>query len=1435
MDAETMRSLRSNSARHLKNLMTAVVALLTAAATLFVPWGTPAGADGGDIQSINFAAEDPEEYDHATGGGAFGSDTDGDGKDTVESLQGGDFACGDLVTFFVELIAQGDGTDDAQTIQMTNTFLADATGQTGAGLTDVVNLLIDPSDPAQSNDGGSTVTVIDEGIDANGAAPYANDGQKLSGGGDSTYVTYQVDDLESGETVVVRIDVRIECAAGTSPTGNLQGNLTEAHIVAINDGNLLPTPDAVAGGNQTIPFQKLGELVGGGEPLLGIEKTVMAAGGTCGVDDVELLDVSVGDTVTFCYVVSNDGTADLENASIVDDNGTLDTSDDFAIAVGTVAALSSTTVQTDVVIGSAGTITNTATATGDGPRNTTLTETDTAVVESTIALLPPVASLIKGNEAGDHVVGSVAEPGGSIVIPVSVTNSGGDAELTSLIDVPHGDITQVQGDVVATTCSVPQALAEGESYSCEFTTSFNGGAGDSLTDQLTATLTNAAGSSTADDQATVTVLDVPSSILVSKVADPVSVDEPGGVVTFSFVVENTSLVDSVTVESLVDSIYGDLDGVGDCSVPQVLVPGGSYSCEIAESVSGGAGEVVTNVVTVGAVDDDGQLLSGEAEATVTIVDVLPEVSVVKSADPVSVDEPGGDVEFTVVVTNDSVEDVTIDSLSDSDFDLVVLCADAVGVVLAAGASYECVFTVFVAGNSVDGGHENTVTVSVSDDEGNSGSASDDAGVEVVDVPPSITVTKTPNQDVVFAPGEDVTFTIGVTNDSASSDPVTVNSLIDDVFGDLSAECALPVTLGSGATLECDIVRTISADHTNTVSVSGSDDEGTLVSGEASASVDAVDPSLSIEKLTNGVDDLSILEGEEVTWTYTVTNDGDVALTDVVVVDDQNVVVICDATELPVGGSINCSATGTAIAGEYTNTGTATGSFTDDEGDTATPSDSDQSNYFGVSPSVAITKTFADDSVSAGATGSFDLVVTNDGNVTLTDVLVGDAVDGSLLVSGVSAGTGSDADTDGDEQSVEWVIPSLDAGESVTVTVSFTVDSTAPETLGVVNDATVESVYVDDSGNTVPVDDEASDTIDILVDVNLSLAKSFTPDGVSQGTIQSFTLVVANDGPSDAIDVSVTDVVDAALDVRGVETTSGIGDCSASSGQNVDCTVQIPAGESVTITVAYVAAPFFDEVSPYGTVSGDDFRFVFVNGSVLEGSTDGGPVFFDGVEITSDVTLVKGLTKNEITFDPPGPAPAFTLHLSCSDPFTNGWGEAGGPVEGLDVDWQIAFFSIARYQNGDFRKSCGGVANAFDIDNVGTASAIDSFGTDTANGGDTLTVEPGITIDSLQANGKRLTVRLTNATGVGKTIEDISFVWPSSNGQLRRVRLDAATVWLGKENPTSVLLDGSDPAWSGGTLAPGDAILRFDFQKKSAKSGYTIRVNFTDGTFLDIAS
>ena len=75
-------------------------------------------------------------------------------------------------------------------------------------------------------------------------------------------------------------------------------------------------------------------------------------------------------------------------------------------------------------------------------------------------------------------------------------------------------------------------------------------------------------------------------------------------------------------------------------------------------------------------DGDGNIDTASDDATVTFTDVLPDIAISKTAVPTSVPETGANVEFTVVVTNGSLEAATIDSLVDSDFDLALHCPDA---------------------------------------------------------------------------------------------------------------------------------------------------------------------------------------------------------------------------------------------------------------------------------------------------------------------------------------------------------------------------------------------------------------------------------------------------------------------------------------------------------------------------------------------------------------------------------------------------------------------------------------------------------------------------------------------------------------------------------------------------------------------------------------
>ena len=117
------------------------------------------------------------------------------------------------------------------------------------------------------------------------------------------------------------------------------------------------------------------------------------------------------------------------------------------------------------------------------------------------------------------------------------------------------------------------------------------------------------------------------------------------------------------------------------------------------------------------------------------------------------------------------------------------------------------------------------------------------------------------------------------------------------------------------------------------------------------SVPSENPGIDIEKATNGYDaDISpgpsILEGDQVEWTYVVTNTGDVVLSNITVTDDQGVTADCTQSSLVPGGSMTCSGSGTAVEGQYTNVGTATG--VSPKGTSVM--DADPSHYYGESKS-----------------------------------------------------------------------------------------------------------------------------------------------------------------------------------------------------------------------------------------------------------------------------------------------------------------------------------------------------------------------------------------------------------------------------------------------------------------------------------------------------
>jgi uncharacterized repeat protein (TIGR01451 family) len=213
------------------------------------------------------------------------------------------------------------------------------------------------------------------------------------------------------------------------------------------------------------------------------------------------------------------------------------------------------------------------------------------------------------------------------------------------------------------------------------------------------------------------------------------------------------------------------------------------------------------------------------------------------------------------------------------------------------------------------------------------------------------------------------------------------------------------TLAVGESMTCTASGTAQAgQYTNVGTVTGTPPTGPDVTDSNPDNYFGSAPAIDIVKLTNGTDNdtapgVLVEAGSTVTWTYVVTNTGNVPLTNVTVTDDKVGAVACPKDALAVGESMTCTKTGAAQAGQYTNVGTVTG--TPPLGNNVT--DSNPDNYFGSAPSIDIVKlTNGTDNdvapgptVTVGSTVTWTYIITNTGNVTLTNVTLTDNKIGAI--------------------------------------------------------------------------------------------------------------------------------------------------------------------------------------------------------------------------------------------------------------------------------------------------------------------------------------------------------------------------------------------------------------------------------------------------------
>ena len=247
-------------------------------------------------------------------------------------------------------------------------------------------------------------------------------------------------------------------------------------------------------------------------------------------------------------------------------------------------------------------------------------------------------------------------------------------------------------------------------------------------------------------------------------------------------------------------------------------------------------------------------------------------------------------------------------------------------------------------------------------------------------------------------------------------------------------------------------------------------------------------------------------GTTITYSYRVTNTGNVTLESVGVTDPLPGLsaVSCPSTTLAVGAVETCTATYTTTQadvdrGSVTNTGTASGTVAA-SGHTVTAT-STVTVPAVQQPAIALTKTSTSTSFTApGTVITYDYQVTNTGNVTLGSMTLTDPLAG---LSPVNC------------QGVTSLLP----GASVTCTATYTTTQADVDAGGVTNTATVSGTPP--SG--VPVGDTSSVTVPATHAPAIAVVKSASITDFSvPGVPVTYSYQVTNTGNETLTNVGVTD-------------------------------------------------------------------------------------------------------------------------------------------------------------------------------------------------------------------------------------------------------------------------------------------------------------------------
>jgi uncharacterized repeat protein (TIGR01451 family) len=576
----------------------------------------------------------------------------------------------------------------------------------------------------------------------------------------------------------------------------------------------------------------------------------------------------------------------------------------------------------------------------------------------------------------------------------------------------------------------------------------------SVVNQATATGTPTRGSApSATESATIATPATPAITMTKTVADSNDADSTGTLgetLTYTFTVKNTGNVPLTNVRVTDAMIPAMTDGAV-CAA--TLAVGATTTCSavtathIVSAADIARGSVV-NDATATATPPSGPNATTQASATIATPAVPAFVmtkAVADSNDAGFAGALGETLTYTFTVKNTG--NVPLIDVKVTDATIPVLAGGAVcAATLAVGDTTNCT-SLPVAEHTVGaaditkGSVDNFATASATSPAGTvNGNAS-----ATIQSPaaPAISMTKSVTDsgdaDDLAAEGEQLTYTFTLTNDG--NVPLTNVKVTDAMIPALAGGAVCVATLAPGATTTCPSLP--AATHTvtgaeaaqgtlvNDASATAQPPTGPAVGAAAEATIDTRPSAASITMTkqvadSGDADDLAS-EGERLTYSFSVTNTGNVAVSDVTVTDAMIPALsggaVCVAS-LAAGATTTCpslpAATHTVTAADVThgsvdNTATATAAPATGAAITATSTATIATRTAppAAPSSITMKKSVvdsddADDLASQGEQLTYSFSVTNTGQAPLTNVMVTDAMipalaDGALCAATLAVG------------------------------------------------------------------------------------------------------------------------------------------------------------------------------------------------------------------------------------------------------------------------------------------------------------------------------------------------------------------------------------------------------------------------------------------------